>query len=292
MGAASVIGLERFEMDRGQKFRTHVHRYHQLAWASSGVLMVDVEDHYWVLPPSLALWIPAGTWHAAAALQRSVMEGIYLDPAGCPLAWAQPTVVEVSPLAAQLIGYLAGDLAEDARISAETVLLQVLAPVDKATIELPLPTDPRAREVAAILLARPDDQRGLDALARQVGSSSRTLLRLFVAETGLTFTQWRVNARLQAAMAYLAAGEPVGRVADRVGYATASAFVAAFRRVTGHTPAAYFAAAGGGRREGAGIGLDEPGTADRERDFDADAAESAEAATREVSSPERAFDAA
>ncbi|RLP78118.1 AraC family transcriptional regulator [Mycetocola tolaasinivorans] len=236
-------------MDRGQKFRTHVHDYHQLAWASSGVLMVDVEDHYWVLPPTLALWIPAGVWHASAALQRSTMEGIYLDPARCSLAWEQPTVVAVSPLAAQLIGYLAGDLDQQARVNAEAVLLQVLEPVDKATIELPLPTDSRARGVSAILLANPSDQRGLEVLARQVGASPRTLLRLFVAETGLTFTQWRVHARLQAAMAYLAAGEPVARVADRVGYATSSAFVAAFRRVTGHTPAAYFAAATVGYRD-------------------------------------------
>lgn len=32
----------------------------------------------------------------------------------------------------------------------------------------------------------------------------------------------------------------MGRVAGRVGYASASAFVAAFRRETGLTPAAYF----------------------------------------------------
>lgn len=247
MSTGSVIGLERIYMDRGQKFHRHVHEdEHQLAWASSGVIMVDVEDHYWVLPTSLALWIPAGTWHATKALQRSSLEGIYLDPAGTPLGWTEPTVVAVSPLAARLIEYLAGDLEDSARVHAETVLLEVLRPVTKATIELPLPTDDRARAVAETLLANPTDQRSLQDLARQVGSSPRTLLRIFVAETGLTFNQWRTNARLQAAMAFLAEGLPVATVADRVGYATASAFVVAFRRVTGHTPAAYFALAGTG----------------------------------------------
>jgi AraC-like DNA-binding protein len=48
--------------------------------------------------------------------------------------------------------------------------------------------------------------------------------------------------RLQAALPGLAAGEPVGNVARRVGYESASAFVAAFRRETGVTPAAYFRA--------------------------------------------------
>lgn len=244
ISAGSVIGLERIEMDRGQKFHRHVHEdAHQLAWASSGVLMVDVEDHYWVLPTSLALWIPAGTWHATMALQRSALEGIYLAPAGTPLAWREPTVVAVSPLAARLIEHLAGSLEETARVHAETVLLEVLRPVEKATIELPLPTDDRARAVAEILMANPTDQRSLQELGRQVGSSPRTLLRVFLAETRLTFNQWRTHARLQAAMAFLAEGLPVAAVADRVGYATASAFVVAFRRVTGHTPAAYFASA-------------------------------------------------
>jgi len=38
----------------------------------------------------------------------------------------------------------------------------------------------------------------------------------------------------------LAAGQPVSAVAGRVGYETPSACVAAFRRETGYTPAAYF----------------------------------------------------
>ncbi len=36
------------------------------------------------------------------------------------------------------------------------------------------------------------------------------------------------------------AGQPVGNVARHVGYESSSAFVAAFRRATGMTPAAYF----------------------------------------------------
>jgi AraC-like DNA-binding protein len=40
----------------------------------------------------------------------------------------------------------------------------------------------------------------------------------------------------------LAAGDPVGRVAGRVGYDTPSAFVAAFRRETGQTPGTFFRA--------------------------------------------------
>jgi AraC-like DNA-binding protein len=49
--------------------------------------------------------------------------------------------------------------------------------------------------------------------------------------------------RLRAALPRLAAGDPVSVVAGEVGYETPSAFVAAFRRETGVTPATYFRAA-------------------------------------------------
>jgi AraC-like DNA-binding protein len=73
-----------------------------------------------------------------------------------------------------------------------------------------------------------------------VGASGRTLAREFVAEAGVPFGRWRTLLRLQAALSMLAAGQPVSRVAGRVGYENPSAFVAAFRRQTGLTPAAYF----------------------------------------------------
>ncbi|MFJ2158506.1 AraC family transcriptional regulator [Streptomyces sp. NPDC087856] len=241
MAQDTSIDLERFEMKRGQTFQYHWHDDHQLAWARSGVVMVDIQNRCWVLPPHLALWIPSGLRHSTGALRESVLQGIYLDPERCPLAWSAPTVLAVSPLARHLIEYLAGELAPDARMHAEAVLLEVLRPAPGAVFELPLPADPRARELAALLLDDPADPRGLGEFAHVVGSSARTLLRLFLAETGMTFNQWRVHARLQAALAHLAEGAPVARVAERVGYATPSAFVAAFRRLTGYTPAAYFA---------------------------------------------------
>jgi AraC-like DNA-binding protein len=96
--------------------------------------------------------------------------------------------------------------------------------------------------VAEELRADPADQRTLREWGRHVGASERTLARAFAAGAGVPFGRWRALLRLQAALPMLAAGEPVSRVAGRVGYDTPSAFVAAFRRETGQTPAAYFRA--------------------------------------------------
>ncbi len=83
-------------------------------------------------------------------------------------------------------------------------------------------------------------ERSLPAWGRAVGAGARTLARVWLAETGTSFARWRTLLRMQAALPRLVAGVPVATVAHEVGYATASAFVAAFRRTTGVTPGSYF----------------------------------------------------
>ena len=96
------------------------------------------------------------------------------------------------------------------------------------TIDLRMPDDDRARQVAVALLANPADKRTLAEWGREAGASERTLARGFLAGTGIPFGRWRTLLRLQAALPALAAGDPVSAVARRAGYDTASAFVAAF----------------------------------------------------------------
>ena len=104
-----------------------------------------------------------------------------------------------------------------------------------------MPRDERAVRIADALAAEPADDRGLAEWGRYAGASARTLTRIFATETGLGFSQWRSRLRLRASLAHLAAGESVSATATRVGFASASAFIAAFNQLTGTTPGAYFA---------------------------------------------------
>jgi AraC-like DNA-binding protein len=145
-------------------------------------------------------------------------------------------------LLAEVIGYLDDtSLDPQRRAHGETMLVDLLEPVTMTTFDVRMPTDERARAVAQILLDNPADGRTLAHWGRDVGASERTLARAFLADTGLSFGQWRGLLRLRAATVALATGAPVARVAREVGYESTSAFVAAFRRATGSTPAAYFA---------------------------------------------------
>jgi AraC-like DNA-binding protein len=224
----------------GGRYDRHEHEEHQLAWASSGLLTVSTRTGVWVLPPARALWIPARTPHVTEAERHTTLHSVYFGAARGPAVDA-PVPMAIGDLARQLMLHLArADLAPAARRRAENVLLDQLDAVPVTTIAVPMPRDARALDVARAVIADPSDDATLEVWGRRAGAGTRTLARLFVAETGMSFGRWRTHVRLRAALPLLADGMPVAGVARRVGYATPSAFVATFRKVMGVTPGAYF----------------------------------------------------
>ncbi|HET9960385.1 MAG TPA: helix-turn-helix domain-containing protein [Polyangiaceae bacterium] len=73
------------------------------------------------------------------------------------------------------------------------------------------------------------------------GVSERTLHRLLVAETGLSFVRWRQQLHIVLAIQKLSRGAAVQNVAVELGYESASSFVTMFRKAVGSSPARYMA---------------------------------------------------
>jgi AraC-like DNA-binding protein len=171
------------------------------------------------------------------------MRTVYLHPDRCSVDWAAPTPVAVRGLLAELIAHLEdASVDRDRRARAEGVLIDLLEPLRVTAIELRMPRDPRALDVAVALVREPASKRTLGQWGREVGASERTLARAFLAETGVSFGRWRTQLRLQAALPILAEGGSVASASERAGYDSPSAFVAAFRGETGMTPAEHFRA--------------------------------------------------
>jgi AraC-like DNA-binding protein len=103
---------------------------------------------------------------------------------------------------------------------------------------MPIPRDARALKIARALLDDPAIDLDLDGWADRAGASRRTLARLFRAETGMSFAEWRARLRAIDGLARLAAGNSVAATASAVGYASPSAFSAMVRRTLGGAPRA------------------------------------------------------
>ena len=231
----------RFALEDRGGFDWHHHPAHQIALAERGVIVIAIGSASFVLPRSRAMFVPAGVEHAVIAEGETVMLSAYIPATRCPLDWSEATVVDASGLVGELIVHLCRDDLDDRqRAHGETLLWDVLRPMDVTALSFPMPRDDRARAVADGVLADVTDSRSLAEWGSAVGASSRTLARRFDIETGMSFAQWRTNARLAAALPLLGAGRSVQDAALAVGYGSASAFVAAFKREIGSTPAEYF----------------------------------------------------
>jgi AraC-like DNA-binding protein len=217
----------------------HDHAEHQLIYPKSGVLIASNLSGTWVLPPRRALWLPAEVPHSHQAHGATYMCSVSFP--GDLDSYDRPTVLAISPLAREAILALTedGTLGARERDTIRQVLLDQLRPLPDGPFYLPEPADDRIAQINAMLHEDPADTRTLHELGIAVGASARTLSRLFRAQTGMTFPQWRAQVRLHHAMRRLAKGTPVTVVAHETGYANASAFVEAFRLATGSTPGAY-----------------------------------------------------
>ena len=85
-----------------------------------------------------------------------------------------------------------------------------------------------------------DADLSVASLAKQVAMSERTFARRFGEETGSTPHQWITHQRVRYAEELLERSDlPVERVADRVGFGSATTFRQQFVKVRGISPQAY-----------------------------------------------------
>ena len=128
------------------------------------------------------------------------------------------------------------DDADEAGMRLGAVAVDLIAEARVLPLQLPLPRDPRALRLAEALQADPASLSEVPDLAREAGASARTIQRLFLAETGLSFSAWRQRLRLLHGATLLGGGTSVTNAALEAGYSGTSAFIAAFRKHFGFTP--------------------------------------------------------
>lgn len=261
----------------GDVIDRHRHDDHQLIYVSSGVLAITTEHGSWVASSDRALWVPALTWHEHRFHGQTEFHTVGFpaddtvgfpadDTAGSPgqgpadgpgegpadgsaggtagaaalLPAGSPTVIAVDALLRELLVALTSAAltpAEARRIRAVVGDRLRRAPVQP--VSLPAARDPRLADACQVAESDLRQPRTLAWLARRVNTSERTLSRLFRAEFGMTYPQWRNRRRIFAAMILLADGATVTDTAHACGWATTSAFVHSFACAMGTTPGAH-----------------------------------------------------
>lgn len=243
--AVAQVASVSADFKSGKVIPEHYHPEHQLVFASAGVMTVHTGQNIWVVPPMRAVWIPALTPHRVVMSGMVSMRTLYLLPKLCRSLPRKCFTMNVSPLLRELILHACQfsklRTASPVQRRIIQVLIDQLKGVHSIPLQLPQPTDSRALRVVRSLSGDPSDSRSLAALCKECGASKRTVERLFIRETKMTFGKWRQQFRLLHSVELLASGEKVTAAALGAGYNSASAFIAMFRRQLGATPKSYLA---------------------------------------------------
>lgn len=236
------------DLKTGDYFPFHVHEHAQLVYASRGVLKVTTRAAVYIVPPQRAVWIPKGIEHRIDVYDKVSMRSLYINSAATNARFSQPSVIMVSPLLRELILTAVSIGNEYSANSPQSRIMEVILDqiVDQSDIALalPLPTDQRLLLITQSLIKNPSDNRKLEEWANTVGASKRTLNRLFMLQTNLSFQRWRQQLRLHQGIELLSIGQSVTRVALDLGYQNTSSFIAMFRRCLGTTPTEYLRTTG------------------------------------------------
>lgn len=212
---------------------SHANDNHVLSWIYRGSGYLDIGDRRYERRRGVATWIPAGVEHVTGLHQDSI--SLPLGAAStADLQLTRPLQVRFSPAWDDYLMFCS--------ISARSVLrpdgydprhildLFTDQVAMQRALSVPMPADPRARELAMTYL-------------RQIGTSRldvpADVQRIFVAETGMTFARWGYAARMRIARDLLGGGAKPSAVARRVGYAHLPTFSAAFSRFHGLSPREY-----------------------------------------------------
>lgn len=246
MGAAGidVASLDLHGLDRLEK-DFHRHRKAQLMLLLRGVLTCELEGALWLVPPQSALWVPGDVLHKITAAGTIEVYVAFVEPAVAADLPATCCAVSTTALLRELVirsAQLPLLYPEDGPAThLVCLLLHELACAPLGTLHLPMPSDPRLRKIAQLIMEHPADRGTMRSWARRVGLSERTLARLLTQQTGMSFGRWRQQLHLMLAVKWLGTGASVQQVADELGYESAGGFVTMFRKALGTSPARYMA---------------------------------------------------
>lgn len=224
----------------------HTHPDAMLAWCYRGTVWIYLQDAMWRLAPGQGVWIPANTPHTSRHERDSTGCYTYVPDRALRLPVSELTRVLVPRAVQEMLLHLGiNDMDDELRVQIQAVLIKMLEHPAPVIVdewgEVPLPADERVRLLAQTVLADPGDTRTAREIFTAHGLHERTVLRVFNHDIGMSFGQWRTGVRMTRAARLIVDGTPIGVAAHRCGYATTSAFSAAFKARFGMTPRDYVA---------------------------------------------------
>ena len=220
----------------------HQHRKGQLILPLQGTITCQVEDGIWMAPTGQAIWIPSHVIHSNKVSQHAEFCFVFIEPHSAEMP-KECCTLRISALVRELIFRLASlplsqyHTSKTQRLIAVLLDLLVEQPIGK--LQLPMSNHPKIRLLVEAIQQPGQAKHPAAYWAKKLAVSERSLARLMINETGLSFRPWRQQLQLIIAINRLVEGERVEIIAHELGYESVTAFITMFKKALGITPGQY-----------------------------------------------------
>ncbi|UQG58013.1 MULTISPECIES: helix-turn-helix transcriptional regulator [unclassified Marinobacter] len=231
------------DMPADSEYPIHTHDWGEFVYAYIGVMEVKIGKNSYLAPSQYGLWLPPKIEHQGLNRYEASHCSLYVSAPITEDLPKVPCALEITPLTRSILVHLRSHSISSPYSQTDKRLLQVL--VDQlisakcAGSYLPGSADPILGPILDFIERNPGDAQSLAQLARLSHTTERTVMRRAKRDLGMPLSEWRQRLRTVEAMKRLDSGIKVESIALDLGYASASSFIAMFKKLMGVTPDEY-----------------------------------------------------
>lgn len=238
-----LIILADENINEASEYQPHQHRWGQIIFVKCGVVTLEIENERFIAPLGFAIWIPPNYTHGCYNHKPARFRAINICETEAKKLSQSPSLLKLSDIAIAIIdGFFDRKIMhpsseQDYRKS--QVLIDELHSAMVGHTYLPTSQHRLIQPIIQALEHDPSDRHTLKEWAEKVFTTERTLARHFRKELGMSFNEWCQRLRFIHGIALLEQGETIEEIAFKVGYKSASSFIAMFQALSGTTPNRY-----------------------------------------------------
>lgn len=238
MFLTDVIKFKELDYKKDEVLPIHNHQEGQILFARKGTMEVTAASQLIIAPASRIVWVPPKVEHGIKFRTDTKMRTAFIVPDILEITFKHICVFQATRLFREILIRLAEGKLNDHSFKEmlEFSLIKELSILRNEPFSIKYPKDMRARRVANYLLEDPSNTMKINEWANIAACSSKTLSRLFIKETDMTFQAWRRHLRLLLVHELLANGLSITEAAHEIGFATSSALAEAHRLTFGFPP--------------------------------------------------------
>lgn len=221
----------------------HSHPVGVILLTVRGQVRITLKETTFAVPVSCATWMPAGTMHFVETTEGSECVCVAVNTTS-PLYARLPVEtsrVIVNVMTYEMIRHFArvtsDEIGEEQyEAIAKVIIGEIVAARPLPPTFAPIPEHPLLRHLVDEFAKTENLNRSNADWAVAVNMTERTLSRLIMRETGMTFKKWRIQICMLNSLPMVMEKMDNGTIAARLNYQRASTFIAVFKKTFGVTP--------------------------------------------------------